>query len=161
MNKGRTGFWIAAAWALGTALLGMALSGLGAIDATVTWYLQLQKPWFQPPAWAFGPAWSVIFALSAWAFIRAWAAGGRGALLAAYFLNGLLNAGWTGLFFGLRRPDFALYEVIPLWLSILAMLVIARRHDGLAGWLVVPYLLWVSFAGLINWEILRLNGPTG
>jgi tryptophan-rich sensory protein len=161
MNQRRGGRRIAIIWAVATGGLGMALSGLGAIDETVSWYLQLRKPWFQPPAWAFGPAWSVIFALSAWAFIRAWRAGAGGALLAAYAINGVLNAGWTGLFFGLRRVDLAMYEVGPLWLSVLAMLVIARRHDRLAGWLLLPYLLWVAFAALINWEILRMNGPTG
>ena len=152
MDTSRRPVWIAGTWAVATALLGAALTDIG------PWYYALRKPWFQPPDWLFGPAWTVIFALAAWAFVRAWRGGGRGALLAAYAVNGLLNAGWSWLFFGLGRPGWALAEVIPLWLSILAMLLVARRHDAGAAWLLAPYLAWVSFAAVLNWRIVALNG---
>ena len=152
------GVWFALAWAVGTGLAGMALAALGGVDVVVHWYLALHKPAFQPPAWVFGPAWTVIFALAAWAFHRAWRGGGRADLVLAYVINGVLNAAWTGLFFGLQRIDFALAEVGPLWLSVLAMALVARRRDVVAGWLLLPYLAWVAFAAVLNYEIWRLNG---
>ena len=78
-----------------------------------------------------------------------------------FVVNGALNALWSLLFFTLRRPDWALWEIIPLWLSILAMILLAGRHDRLGGWLIMPYIVWVSFAGILNLAILRLNGPFG
>ncbi len=146
---------IGGAWAIGTALLGASLTTIG------PWYRGLERPWFQPPDWAFGPAWTLIFALAAWGFARARMAGAGAALLVVFVVNGALNALWSLLFFTLRRPDWALWEIIPLWLSILAMILLAGRHDRLGGWLIMPYIVWVSFAGILNLAILRLNGPFG
>ncbi len=143
----------AMAWALGTAALGAALTPL------TPWYRGLERPWFQPPDWAFGPAWTLIFALSAAGFVRAWRAGAGRLLILFFVLNGLLNAGWSLLFFTLQRPDWAMVELVPLWLSILAMMLEARRHDRRAGQLMAPYLAWVTFAGCLNWAIYRLNAP--
>lgn len=157
MSERRFGLLFAIAWAVGTAALGMAVSALGGIDILIAWYTGLRKPAFQPPAWVFGPAWSVIFALAAWAFVRAWRGGGRGALVAAFLVNAALNVAWSALFFGLRRLDLALAEVGPLWLSVLAMLLVAGRRDAGAGWLLLPYLLWVGFAGVLNHALWRLN----
>ena len=73
--------------------------------------------------------------------------------------NGVLNAAWSGLFFTLRRPDWALAEVVPLWLSIAAMIGGVAPLSALAGWLLAPYLAWVSFAAVLNRTIVRLNAP--
>ena len=161
MRVTQSAWWFAILWAVATAGLGMALSASGGAEAAAAWYLQLRKPWWQPPAWVFGPAWSVIFALAAWAYVRARRAGAGGGLVVAYVVNGVLNAGWTGLFFGLHRIDLALFEVVPLWLSVLAMLLLARRHDARAAWLLAPYLAWVGFAGFLTYELWRLNGSLG
>lgn len=142
-------------WGVVTATLGAALTPI------TPWYNGLERPWFQPPDWAFGPAWTLIFALSAYGFIRAWRAGARGGLVIAYLINGLLNAGWSLLFFTLQRPDWALLEVMPLWLSILAMILVALRHDRGAALFIAPYLAWVTFAACLNWAIVGLNGPFG
>lgn len=146
---------IAMAWALGTAAIGAALTPL------TPWYRGLERPWFQPPDWAFGPAWTLIFALSAAGFVRAWRAGAGRLLVVLFAVNGVLNAGWSLLFFTLQRPDWALIEVVPLWLSILAMILEARRHDRRAAQLIAPYLAWVTFAACLNWAIFRLNAPFG
>ncbi|MBX9750544.1 MAG: tryptophan-rich sensory protein [Roseococcus sp.] len=146
---------IAIAWAVGTAALGAALTPL------TPWYRGLERPWFQPPDWAFGPAWTLIFALSAFGFVRAWRAGAGRLLVVLFVVNGLLNAGWSLLFFTLQRPDWAMIEVVPLWLSILAMILEARRHDRRAAQLIAPYLAWVTFAACLNWAIIRLNAPFG
>lgn len=140
---------------MGTALLGASLTTIG------PWYQALERPWFQPPDWAFGPAWTLIFALSGYALMRAWRAGARGLLLGVFLVNGGLNVLWSFLFFTLRRPDWALIEIVPLWLSILAMILIAARHDRVAAWCIIPYIAWVSFAGALNLAIVRLNGPFG
>lgn len=146
---------IAMAWAVGTAAIGAALTPL------TPWYRGLERPWFQPPDWAFGPAWTLIFALSAAGFVRAWRAGAGRLLVVLFAVNGVLNAGWSLLFFTLQRPDWALIEVVPLWLSILAMILEARRHDRRAAQLIAPYLAWVTFAACLNWAIFRLNAPFG
>lgn len=146
---------IGGGWAMATATLGASLTTIG------PWYRALERPWFQPPDWAFGPAWTVIFALAAWGFARAWRAGARQSLVAAFVVNGLLNALWSLLFFTLERPDWALVEIVPLWLSILWMILLAARHDRAGAWLIVPYIAWVSFAGFLNLAIVRLNGPFG
>ncbi len=145
----------AAAWGIVVGGLGAALTGLG------PWYYNLRKPSWQPPDWLFGPAWTLILTLAAVAGGIAWnRAGGHvsGAVLIALFVvNGTLNMGWSLLFFRLRHPDWALIEVVPLWLSIAAMIVGLAPASALASWLVVPYLLWVSFAAVLNWKIVQLN----
>lgn len=152
INERTRPIWIASAWAVVTGLTGALVSNLG------PWYFALKRPWFQPPDWLFGPVWSVIFVLSAWAFVRAWRNGARGGLVLAYVVNGILNVGWSGMFFGLRRADYAMYDVVALWLSVVVMMFVTARRDHLAAWLLVPYLVWVAFAGTLTWEIWNLNG---
>jgi len=146
------------------ALSAAAVAGLGALLTQLgPWYYRLRKPAWQPPDWLFGPAWTVIFALSALAGVLYWrraaAREERQQVIAAFALNAFLNALWSLLFFRLERPDWALYEVAFLWLSIVILIVLIRRVSRSGGWLLVPYVLWVSFAAFLNWTILRLNGP--
>ena len=151
--------------AAGAALLVAALGG--AATDIGPWYLDLRKPSWQPPDWLFAPAWTAIFALTALAGLRAWQrtpdVAGRGRVLAAYALNALLNISWSLpwslLFFTVQRPDWALAEVAALWLSVVLLIVVSGRRDRSAGWLLVPYLAWVAFAGVLNWSVVRLNEP--
>ncbi len=150
---------LAAGWALLVAVIGARLTDIG------PWYHGLRKPAWQPPNWLFGPAWTVIFALAATAFVLAWRAapggGARGALIAVYLANGALNILWNPLFFTLRRPDWALFEVPLLWLSIAAAIVFVAPLSPAAAWLLLPYLVWVSFASVLNLAIVRRNRPFG
>lgn len=127
------------------------------------WYRDLRKPSWQPPDWLFGPAWTVILGLSAWAFVLAWEgapdAAGRTRVVVLFLANWVLHLLWSPLFFKLRRPDWALMEVPLLWLSVLAMALGYAPYSSLAPWLLAPYLAWVAFASLLNWSIVRLNGP--
>ncbi len=140
---------------------------VAAIGGTVTeigpWYRSLNKPWFQPPDWLFGPAWTVIFALAALSAAQAWRdapnQAAREWLIGLFALNGFLNILWSLLFFKLRRPDWALFEVVLLWASILLLIVVLGRYSRLGAALLVPYLLWVSFAAYLNLAIVRLNAP--
>lgn len=139
----------------------------GALGAWVTelspWYYQLRFPPWKPPDWLFGPAWTLIFSLAAIAGVLAW----RGArttrdkawVVGLFALNVNLNVLWSGLFFRLQRPDHALVEVVFLWLSILALIVVLRRFSRTASALLVPYLVWVTYAAALNAAVVRLNGP--
>jgi tryptophan-rich sensory protein len=128
-----------------------------------SWYRLLVKPAWQPPDWAFAPAWTLIFLCASAAFVAAWRAAGSGAeqaaLAAVYVVNGGLNFLWSLLFFGRKRPDAALLEIFPLWLSVAAMMLVVSRTAP--GWslLLVPYLAWVTFAAILNRAIVRLNRP--
>lgn len=153
---------VAALAALTVAVLGGLSTDIGA------WYAGLrQPPWKPPDAW-FGPAWTFIYACTAAAGALAWLRlreprhdAARLGLLAAFAANGCLNVLWSLLFFRLRRPDWALLEVGALWLSILLLVVLVVRHSRLAAWLLLPYLVWVSFAATLNAAVVRLNGPFG
>ncbi len=147
----------AAGCAVLVALLGGAATQIG------PWYYALNKPSWQPPDWLFGPVWTLIYGLTALAGVLAWNRIAdrekRRRLLGLFALNALLNVLWSELFFGMRRPDWALSEVIPFWLSILALLLVVFPISRTAGWALVPYLIWVLFAGILNLAIVRLNGP--
>jgi tryptophan-rich sensory protein len=146
------------------ALSATAVGALGALTTELgSWYYGLHKPSWQPPDWLFGPAWTLIFALAALAGVIYWRAEPkreqRLQILAAFALNAFLNTFWSLLFFRLERPDLALDEVGFLWLSILLLIVLLKRRSSKAAWLLVPYLLWVTFASVLNWKIVQLNAP--
>ena len=140
--------------------------GCGALLTTVgPWYRELPKPTWTPPEWLFGPAWTVILVLAAWAGVLGWThapdAYARGIVILLFVLNIVFHLLWSPLFFNLRRPDWALIEVPFLWLSVLALIVYLSPFSPLAGWLLVPYLLWVAFAAFLNLTIVRMNPPFG
>jgi translocator protein len=153
--------WIASAWA---ALGIVVVAGLGGAATELgPWYRALKQPSWQPPDAAFGPAWTVIYVLTAIAAVRVWlrvtSARARTHWLVALGSNGALNIFWSWLFFKAKRPDWALAEVALLWASIVVLIVLARRDDAVAALLLVPYLLWVAFAASLNFAVVRLNGP--
>ncbi len=152
-------FGIALAASLGVAGIGGALTQLG------PWYFALKQPDWKPPDYAFGIIWSTIFTLCAFSAASAWTHAQSPArkrrLLVLFVLNGALNMLWSLLYFKLHRPDWAMMEWAFLWLSVLSLVVGLRGYGRLAPWLNVPYLLWVSAAGLLNWQTIVLNGPFG
>ncbi len=127
------------------------------------WYNALRKPSWQPPGWAFGPAWTVILGLAAWSAAIAWTAAPdsatRTSIIILFAVNAVFHFLWSPLFFALRRPDWALGEVVFLWASLVALLIGLWPISQFAALLIVPYLLWVSFAAFLNWTIVRLNAP--
>ena len=150
---------VAAALAIITAAAGALVTELG------PWYQSLRVPAWKPPDWLFGPAWTLIFSLTALAGITGWRADTdpryRTGLVAMFVLNGLLNVLWSAFFFHFRRPDWALVEVELLWLSILLLIVVLGRVSARAALLLVPYLAWVTFAAALTWSVVQLNGPFG
>lgn len=145
--------------AAGAALL-VAMLG-GTMTDTGAWYQTLVKPAWQPPDWAFAPAWTIIFALAAAAAAIAWRdapdRATREWIVGLFALNGFLNVLWSLLFFQLRRPDWALAEVVVLWGSIALLIAFLRRFSASAARLLIPYLAWVTFAGVLNAAVVRLN----
>ena len=147
-------FWIALALATVVATAGGLLTPLG------TWYRELEKPFFQPPDWLFGPAWTVIFLLTAYAGHLAWErTDARATVLVLFGINAILNVAWSYLFFFIRRPDLAVWEAALLWLSVLAIILVIGNQVPLVRWLLAPYLAWVAFAFVLNLTIVRLNAP--
>ena len=155
------GGWQPVVIAAGAAI---AVAGLGGLMTDIgPWYLGLKQPAWKPPDWAFGPAWTIIFALAAASGVVAWRSApsqaGREWLLGLFALNGFLNVLWSLLYFRLQRPDWALMEVGLLWLSVLLLMVVTGRYSRKASLLLAPYLVWIAFAGALNAATVRLNGP--
>lgn len=139
--------------------LGGALTRLG------PWYERLRKPSWQPPGWVFPTVWTSIAVLTVWSVSQAWpglsAAGLTGTAITLFAINGVLNVLWSGLFFHLQRPDWSLVEVVPLWLSVLSLVVLSWGVSLFAAVLLLPYLVWVGIAAVLNRAIVRLNQPFG
>jgi translocator protein len=124
------------------------------------WYASLVNPSWNPPTWVFGPVWTLLYCMMAVAAWLVWRCGGWPAQknpLRLYLLQWALNALWTPLFFGLHHPGLALMEIVALYVAVLATLTAFWRANRLAGALLVPYLLWVTLAPVLNFTILRLN----
>ena len=140
----------------------LTLAG-GLLTTIGPWYRDLRKPSWQPPSWAFGPAWTIILGLAAWSAAEGWTAAPTGAAKAVvvglFAANALCHFLWSPLFFGWRRPDWALIEVGFLWLSIVVLILWLAPFSERAAWLLAPYLAWVTFASWLNRAIVRLNGP--
>jgi translocator protein len=141
--------------ALVTAALGGMATDIG------EWYRNLNKPSWQPADWLFPVVWTLIFAMIAWSAADAWINAEPEArwlqVLLPFTVNLALNIAWSFLFFRMRRPRLALLEVTALWLSIVVLIALVWPISTLAALLLVPYLLWVSFAAVLNRAIVRLN----
>ena len=147
-------------------LWAVILGGAGGLLTDIgSWYRDLKKPSWQPPDWLFGPAWTIILGLAAWSAILSWneatTPSGQAVILSVYGANFLFHLLWSPLFFKYQRPDWALVEVVFLWLSVVAMLVVNWSFAPLAGAMILPYFLWVSFAAVLNGKIVQLNRPFG
>jgi tryptophan-rich sensory protein len=138
-----------------------AIGALATGAAIDTWYRQIRKPSFTPPDWVFAPVWTVLYALMGVSLYLIWRAGARGRAtgpaLTLFAIQLVLNALWSFLFFRFRAPGVACVEIVVLWAAIALTMVAAFRLSRWAGLLLVPYLLWVGFAALLNGAIWRLN----
>ena len=141
-----------------------AIGILGAVFTTPaipTWYASLKKPSFSPPNWIFGPAWTLLYALMGISAYLVWQQGiekpaVRNALF-IFTLQLILNFFWSFFFFKLQSPLHALIEILLLWVLILVTIVSFYQINKAAGLILIPYLLWVSFATLLNFYIVKLN----
>ncbi|MBU0610813.1 MAG: tryptophan-rich sensory protein [Armatimonadetes bacterium] len=126
-----------------------------------TWYAQLQKPAFSPPDWVFAPVWALLYIFMAVAMWLVWREEEGASQVtppqAMWLAQLILNLGWSVIFFGLRLPGLALVEIILLWSAVLATTMVFFRVSKVAGALMVPYVLWVSFAAVLNFGIWYVN----
>ena len=157
ISRRRSAAGLAASLAAVSATAG--IGGAATASSVKTWYPTLDRPSWRPPDEAFGPVWTVLYAanaVSAWLVWRADPAGSRPALK-LYGAQLALNAAWPLLFFGLKRPGVALVEIALLWVAIAATVATFARRHRVAALLLVPYLLWVTFAMVLNRELWRRN----
>jgi tryptophan-rich sensory protein len=140
-------------------LVGISGSLLTATSVT-TWYTQIQKPSWTPPDAVFGPVWTLLYVMmgvSAWLFWRDSAGDVRRRGLSIFALQLLLNSLWSLLFFGMQSPGWAAIEIVVLWGAIAATIIVFAKVGRAAALLLVPYLLWVSFASALNFSIWNLD----
>ena len=138
------------------------LGGLVTSPAIPVWYAGLTKPSFNPPSWVFGPVWTVLYAMMAYAVFRILSlpsnTSGRSLALNAFFVQLALNASWSFAFFGMRSTMYGLMVIVPMMAAIVMTIITFMRVDKISAFLLVPYAAWVSFATLLNIELFRLNG---
>ncbi len=156
-----TSNWKALAVAvLGTEVIG-SIGSIFSIRAIPEWYQGLAKSALNPPNWVFGPVWTTLYALMGIAAFFIWKRGWQNAAvktaLGVFILQLILNSLWSIIFFGLHAPFFALIDIAVLWIAIVVTIYLFARQSRVAAGLLIPYLLWVSFAFYLNYSIVRLN----
>ena len=144
--------------------LAQAAGVVGALFTTPNiagWYDLLLKPSLNPPSWVFGPVWTLLYTMMGISFYLVWTRhlGGRKRTtwLRLFLVHLAVNTAWSIVFFGDRQPFAALFVIGTLWLMIAILSALALRFNKVAGYLLVPYLLWVSFASYLNYTIWSLN----
>lgn len=143
--------WVYAAFIIGVVVIG---GGIGVITLPGAWYVGLQKPWFTPPNWLFGPMWTTLYVLIGWVGARKWLYGGAARL---WWAQMALNFLWSPVFFGAQQPFAALLVIVAMWAVIAGFILREWRNDRLSAVLFLPYLAWVSLATALNAAIVILN----
>lgn len=157
-----TGFYTTAvAIVLGT-IAAPLIGGLSTASQVGTWYQTIQRPEWSPPNWLFGPVWTCLYismAVAAVMYLRAAHRAGVSSRLGlvAYFVQLVLNAAWSIIFFGFHSPGWAFVEILALLAAICITIAYFTRASKAAAILMIPYVLWVSFASVLNFTIYRLN----
>lgn len=131
------------------------------VKSVNTWYLTLEKPFFNPPGWVFGPVWTLLYTFMGVALYLVYQKMGtnisvRSALI-VFFIHLFLNTLWSIIFFGMQNPALAFLEIIILWGSIIAVMILFYKIDQRTIYLLLPYFLWVSFAAILNFSLWRMN----
>jgi benzodiazapine receptor len=138
-----------------------AIGSLATTPNIPTWYTALEKPAFTPPSWLFAPAWITLYVLMAIAAFLIWRKGlgeeGVKCALTVFLVQLVLNALWSVVFFGLQSPLWGMVVILALWIAILLTIIKFFRLSVAAGSLLLPYILWVSFAAVLNITIWVLN----
>lgn len=136
-----------------------AVSGLATTGGLKEWYPALIKPSFNPPNWIFGPVWSLLYGMMGVSLFLVWKKVGFSLLpFSVFFIQITLNFFWSFLFFKFHLLGWSLVEIVVLWAFILLTIIVFYKISHVAAYLLVPYLLWVSFATLLNATFFRLNG---
>ena len=137
-----------------------ALAGLFTAEAVPEWYETLNRPSFNPPNWLFGPVWTILYILLGISLFLIWkqsASKKRNLAIFVFLLQMALNFAWSFIFFSFNMIGFALIEIILLWISIIIMLVLFYKIKPVASFINIPYLIWVTFATILNASYYILN----
>ncbi len=151
--------WKIVFWVVLCLLVGQ-VAGYLTLDAVKTWYPGIVKPSFNPPNWVFAPVWIALYIVMGVAAGLVWSAPKsslRGQAMAVFTVHLLINAAWSLAFFYMHSPLYGLLVIAPLWVLIVYLMALFGRIRPLAAWLLLPYLLWVSFAAVLNTAIFVLN----
>lgn len=147
--------------ALAVAQLAGIIGSFFTVPSIPTWYAGLAKPVFAPPNWIFAPVWTTLFLLMGIAAFLVWRKGQEKKEvkigLTLFIIQLALNVLWSAIFFGLRNPGIALVEITVLWSAILVTMIAFNKVSRASGLLLLPYLLWVTFAAYLNYSFLSLN----
>ncbi|MBW2981050.1 tryptophan-rich sensory protein [Candidatus Woesearchaeota archaeon] len=142
-------------------LLAGFIGSISTSGSVSTWYQTINKPSFNPPDWVFGPVWTTLFILMGISLYIIWSKGlkkkGVKKALGIFGVQLALNILWSFLFFGLKSPLYGLIEIVILWAAILYTIILFSRVSRTASYLLIPYILWVSFAAVLNFTIFVLN----
>lgn len=144
-------------------LLTFTAAGIGSyftVPNIQSWYQMLQKPFFSPPNWLFGPVWTVLYLMMGVAFsliLNKNQDKNRSKAIKLFLIQLIFNVLWSFAFFGLHSPLLGFLVIVVLWAMILFTMRVFLRINKTAGWLFVPYLLWVSFAMILNLAVVILN----
>ena len=137
------------------------IGSLFTFPAIGSWYEKLNQPSFSPPNWLFGPVWTVLYLMMGVSAYLIWQKGLDNKTvriaLVIFAIQLILNSFWSIIFFGMKNLSFALAEIVILWIFIVLTIIKFYPIDKKAAYLLIPYLLWVSFATFLNYSILRLN----
>lgn len=145
---------------IGIPLLVGGVSGYLTAQSIPTWYATLNKPWFNPPNWIFGPVWTILYILMGFASYVVYISSQnkyRNSALLLYVIQLSLNFFWSMLFFYFQSPGLALIEIIVLWIFINLTIIYFSKVNKKAAYLLLPYVVWVSFATILNLYIYLLN----
>ncbi len=137
-----------------------SLSGIANIGGLNDWYIELKKPSFNPPGYLFGPVWTILYLLMGISLYLVWISPAgkiRQEALVIFGIQMMLNFAWSFIFFYFRQPGWALVDIVALWISIIIMIFFFYRVNRVAAMIQIPYLLWVSFATVLNASIWVLN----
>ena len=137
--------------------LASVIGGFFTTSSVSTWYLDLIKPSFNPPSWVFGPVWTLLYLLMGVSLYLVWIKKFDKNAFTFFGIQLGLNALWSFLFFGIKFPSFAFIEIIFLWVAILITIIYFYRINKTSAYLLIPYILWVSFAAILNFSIMILN----
>ena len=137
------------------------ISGFFTTQSVQGWYATVNKPWFNPPNWIFGPVWTTLYIMMGVAFFLIWKSEAdidlKKQAMLFYFVQLALNFCWSLIFFYAQQPGWAFLEIIVMWGMILSTIIWFGKISSPAAWLLVPYIFWVSFAAILNYSIWRLN----
>lgn len=147
--------------AISVSELAGVLGSIFTFSQVKTWYLTLNKPTLNPPSWIFGPVWTTLYFLMGVAAYIVWNKGldrkDVKIALTVFIIQLILNTVWSIIFFGTHNTGLAFFEIIFLWLSIVLTIFLFYKISPTAGYLLIPYILWVSFASYLNYSIWVLN----